>query len=102
MDAELKAKWLVALRGDEFKQTTNCLRDSRGLCCLGVLAEVLGCSWDRCETPTLDGESIRHKNGDWLQESIVDIPTEIQKYLAGMNDTGASFSEIADYIERNL
>jgi hypothetical protein len=32
--------WMRALLSGKYKQTTNCLRDMRGLCCLGVACEI--------------------------------------------------------------
>jgi hypothetical protein len=42
MDAELKARWLQALRSGEYVQDSGSLRTSNGYCCLGVLCEVAG------------------------------------------------------------
>lgn len=40
MDADVKGKWLEALRSGEYEQTTGALRSTNGYCCLGVLCEV--------------------------------------------------------------
>lgn len=37
---EVKAKWINALRSDQYAQTTHCLRDEIGYCCLGVLTDI--------------------------------------------------------------
>jgi hypothetical protein len=37
---ELVLKWITALESGEYSQTTACLRDFRGFCCLGVLCDV--------------------------------------------------------------
>jgi hypothetical protein len=42
VNAEIKARWLKALRSGEYKQAKNALRavDGSGYCCLGVLCEL--------------------------------------------------------------
>jgi hypothetical protein len=50
MDPEVKAKWLVALRDPETKQTKGCLRRGDSFCCLGVLSDIYakehGIEWE--------------------------------------------------------
>jgi len=41
MNAELKAKWLSALRSGAIKQARETLQSADGMCCLGVLCTVL-------------------------------------------------------------
>lgn len=82
MDAQLKAKWVTALRSGDYQQTKNTLQDRIGFCCLGVLNEVRGAIQSYNNLPRLVG--------NW-------------EVLARMNDEqGKSFAEIADYIEGNL
>ena len=38
--AEFKALCLEALRSGEYQQTTGCLRNDEGFCCLGVVTDV--------------------------------------------------------------
>jgi hypothetical protein len=40
VNAEVKARWISALRSGEFPQSTGSLRNTDGLCCLGVLCEI--------------------------------------------------------------
>ena len=89
MDKELKAKWVEALRGGAFKQTTgtywNFHRDA--YCCLGVLVKLA-----------------RESDPDitiWEAEQSVATTSQMRE-LIKMNDTGQTFAEIADYIEMNL
>jgi hypothetical protein len=100
MDAELKAKWVKALRSGEFKQGKGCLKEGERYCCLGVLARVAGLQ-------ITEGEGIKGAKGYTpLAELVTGAPTEdceILTRLWRMNDTlGKSFPEIADYIEREL
>jgi hypothetical protein len=87
MDAQLKAKWVKALRGRKFKQGRQMLHNGTGneYCCLGVLCVV-------ADKP-LDAESYA-----WLNSVTKDYGPFVK-----MNDEdGKSFKEIADYIEENL
>lgn len=99
MNAELKAKWLAALRSEKYRQTQGCLRHADAFCCLGVLADVKGCEW-RSQCPIVGGENMA--NYGLLDVNFIQIGKVEQQQLAKMNDGGASFPEIADYIEANI
>jgi hypothetical protein len=105
MNEKIKVKWLKALRSGKFKQTTGTLmrKDDKGktsFCCLGVLSCVVNGSKElrveRGRSQTLeDYPTIRVCNRaklDW----------EPQEDLSRMNDEGANFKKIADYIEKHL
>lgn len=112
MDAALKAKWVEALRSERFKQAYSSLvdmdeRGSRSFCCLGVLCEVAGASWDEIEYERgrLNGAQVRSKKGSFLSDEVLEIvglDDDTQRKLASLNDGGSRFPEIADYIEANL
>lgn len=93
MDAKLKAKWVEALRGGNFRQAREqlCI-DSRTLCCIGVGAVVA------------DPEFKPNRDNYTREASIIlGITDEQQEKLVSLNDEdGYSFEEIADYIEANL
>jgi len=91
MDAQLKAKWVEALRSGEYKQTTEVFQRDGGFCCLGVLCDVAG------KPALLDDEG-----GNWAFVDTEAGLASVSWRLATMNDEGASFAEIADYIEQNL
>jgi hypothetical protein len=40
MNQEWKAKWIAALRSDNYVQTKGALHDAHGMCCLGVACDV--------------------------------------------------------------
>ena len=104
MDAELKAKWVAALRSGEYKQGQHVLRNSLDhFCCLGVLADIH--SPDKW---SLDKSTDNYKHdGYWeafprtLEDAGI-IASSAMNYLSEMNDSGRTFAEIADYIEANL
>lgn len=101
MDAQLRAKWIEALRSGEYAQTFGVFENSpayrffrpdepRGFCCLGVLCRVAG-------EPTFDDEG---SNWQFVRENLADSH---KGTLVGMNDCeGKTFSEIADFIEKNI
>jgi hypothetical protein len=92
MDANLKAKWVEALRSGKYKQTTEGFFKYEGrFCCLGVLCVVAG------QPALLDNDG-----GNWPfvdNEAGLD---GISMLLATMNDEGSSFPDIADWIEANI
>jgi hypothetical protein len=100
MDAELKKRWVAALRSGEFKQGRGLLRDGDQYCCLGVLCSVAGIpiSEDGSDALTDDGKSGAYAPiRDVLGEKASPFD------LAMMNDMDRkSFAQIADYIEEHL
>ena len=104
LTAQEKADWLNALRSGDYTQTTGTLRHKRvnssdhrptGFCCLGVLVDVLGAEWT----------NVPDEAGDYLYEIEDFWPYDLEESmdLWTMNDTeGASFNEIADWIEANV
>lgn len=109
MNPEIKTKWVAALRSGEFEQGHRQLRKGNTFCCLGVLCELY-----RRET----GDGI-WENNHFLMVSDV-LPPKVSDWaglaennptvegiigdtsLAERNDTGTSFSEIADIIDVKL
>ena len=92
MEAEIKSKWVEALRSGKYKQTTKVLRNFDGYCCLGVLREVM----DPHDTTSLEGA------GEMLNEDQIaraNLSHKRARELAEMNDGGCDFNEIADTIE---
>jgi hypothetical protein len=118
MNAELKAKWLAALRSGEFVQGKGeLLNDRQGsnkrYCCLGVLAICAGISeYAIARKSSLDHINRNDLIGPWnldekhqctaynsFNEDTWDTP---QRRLAGMNDNGEDFLHIAAWIEANI
>lgn len=97
MNKEIKARWVEALRSGKYKQGKKCLRsESDTYCCLGVLCDIKQKDiWEN--SITFDSFPPSYIL-DWAK---LDFHTTIN--LADMNDNGgASFEEIADWIETNL
>ena len=109
MNAKLKQKWIKALRSGEYVQGKKTMvrqtKDGHDeFCCLGVLADLMGAEFDGpaswcgpLRRFTIDGKQFAKDS--WLPE----VCFSGQSVLASMNDDGASFDEIADWIqERDL
>lgn len=121
-----KQAWIDALRSGEFNQCTGALgklADGGGVnyCCLGVLATLAGAG--HCFRPD-EGEgilvfdfgdgsedsgiiplSVRDtivsdlKLGQLIYETGPDREDDLMRTLSSKNDRGATFNEIADYLE---
>ncbi len=113
MDADLKQRWVAALRSGEYTQGTNSLvANAPGTgqpthCCLGVLCELLepGGDWSSYR-------SGKHNSGEDLSANACDrlgIPYGFALKLVNMNDgldaysgNPRPFAQIADHIEQEL
>ena len=96
MNPELKSKWIEALRSGEFKQTTGMFKKTHSdgterFCCLGVLCVVAE------ENPIIFAGSNWAFADRALGRTISGSPWP--DHLAAKNDGGASFAEIANYID---
>lgn len=98
MDADLKDRWLAALRSGTYAQGQGNLRDATGFCCLGVLCDLV--DPDGWRSPDLSGAYYWH--GCRLIPKEIALDVDYMMTLSGMNDSGSSFSEIADEIEGTL
>ena len=92
------------MESGEYKQATHVLFDGEGYCCLGVACEVVGGF-----TPTanessgllLSGQSEEVMNKLKFYGSLGQGELGLSKSLAGYNDKGKSFKEIAAMIRAN-
>lgn len=112
MDAELKAKWVTALRSGEYRQGAGQLRFEDTFCCLGVLCDIIdperwGAShkWDGLAALLPDQAARLHlgmfANMPNVDGSFYDTDGALTS-LATLNDTGSTFAEIADIIEEKF
>jgi hypothetical protein len=116
MDKALKAEWVAALRSGEIKQCKGRLLETDGsMCCLGVLehvcqtpTDVIAAFVDDLSIPLPDADGVRRHQSKNLELRGIDL--NMRERLANMNDGNSkehdykplSFSEIADFIEKNL
>ena len=108
MNKELRNRWVAALRSGDYLQGRNTLVAKKGdryyFCCLGVLGVLMGGAVTIYEKDfddygiSLEGSIFTQ----FLYYPKVPLPINIQKYLGDMNDDGASFETIANYIEAHF
>lgn len=108
MKSQLRNEWCDALRSGKYKQCKHVLTNGKAYCCLGVLAKVAGLT----ELPDNGNDSPRFKTNKGLllydaftEEYLQQLGLrEIQQSdLIDLNDNdNKNFSEIADYIEREI
>lgn len=99
--------WIEALRSGKYTQARDALQTRDGaMCCLGVLADIAGCSFewrDGFDYPWVeDAEGDQHapsKAREFVGLAHCEGHFAGQRSLAGLNDSGKSFLEIADIIE---
>jgi hypothetical protein len=100
MNAEIKERWVAALRGGLYPQTSGSLRDNFGYCCLGVLCDIVDPEkWEQY------GTSFGYENHTAFPpiglRQDVGLDARVEREAASMNDNGSSFPEIADFLEKN-
>lgn len=99
---EIKQKWCAALKSGEYKQGTDVMYDKHtdGYCCLGVLGAICGASKSEMDVGYFDRDT-ENVPKDYPHLLLNDA--DLRGRLMTMNDIDRnSFSEIADYIEKNL
>jgi hypothetical protein len=109
MKKELKERWITALRSGDYGQSQGCLQDKYGWCCLGVLCNIVdGTKWIE------PAENVMEHEYDFGNEVVLEdmpprewlenhgLPHGLAKELAGLNDDGVQFVEIAEYIKENV
>ena len=119
---ENRKKWLDALRSNNFKQTKSALKDEEGYCCLGVACHISDLGFWKFDEYN-DNYNFHVKGTDETNNSVLPPivtdwlgitdntgsyrgPTQheddehMNECLASDNDTGSTFEEIADIIER--
>jgi hypothetical protein len=122
MNPEIRKLWVEKLRDPETKQGRGHLKDEvGGLCCLGVLTELWRQSEDNTEgfdwignascqplNPCAMGSGyLRQQVIEWAglrsNNPILHLSkSEGSNSLAGLNDNGCTFLQIADLIEKHL
>lgn len=114
MRADVKAQWTAALRSGEYRQGSGTLHNhaNNSFCCLGVLCAlaVKAGVTTRSEKPDVHGYSygpgeevtyLPHVVMEWAGLDSF-TPKADGKELAILNDSGKTFAEIADIIDRDL
>jgi hypothetical protein len=129
MNSKIKEAWVNALRSDKYEQGSERLRSVSGYCCLGVLCDIYAqehnTEWEfRGNEETnlqpmdywyYEGESefLPESVMDWAElktnnpslQVDVDDGEDSWNYnddVSNLNDSGYTFSQIADLIEAQL
>lgn len=110
MNKDIKEIWTAALESNEYKQGHNVLRIGDEYCCLGVLCDLY-------HKHTGLGEWTKEKDLHFFCGSNKYLPLEVKVWadlkngsgeysenscLAGDNDSGKSFKEIAQIIREKF
>ena len=109
--------WVEALRSGKYRQTTQCLHDRDGYCCLGVLCEVAIDNGVKVKVSEGGGTTLYGGQEEKLPESVQEwaglhdnlgytngfesifINSDPYDNLVKANDSGVAFASIADAIE---
>jgi hypothetical protein len=125
MNPDVKIKWLEALRSGKYQQGRLRLKRGHSYCCLGVLCDLRGNQWDvndRYPSGNYKESSLLPPEvAEWAGFPMnIDSPAISYKLVAGdkrllpgykesesislsiLNDSGFTFQEIANLIERYL
>jgi len=115
MNTQIKDRWLEALRSGEYKKTTTVLKRflktvSPRYCCMGVLCNVIKDDFPHAKDLIEQNDPNAFHNANKSKFAILDqealaftgVNADQQRTLTSMNDKGASFERIANYIERKL
>jgi hypothetical protein len=108
MNAQIKERWLTALRSGNYSQGKNLLRDEQNdYCCLGVLCDVVKADYGLDWVPDpVNGRLGFDGNYMELPDSILEgvgLDRGTTRHLVNLNDgVGLNFEQIADFIENNL
>lgn len=119
MNPEIKQKWLEALRSDNYAQGTGWLKRDDCFCCLGVLCDLYsketGHKWepsiieDGPDKFISEGQVLPTIVREWAglencnpEVKTSDCNTEQSTSIAELNDSGASFEDLAEIIKEQL
>lgn len=128
MEELIKQKWVEALRSGKYKQSIGALRKDNKYCCLGVLCDLYRKEkgegrWKIWKEDGLMAEfhdavgktdfmGLTPHVAEWAglplspyipkNRKLVFVSKKSTPYLSEINDSGATFSEIADLIDKNL
>jgi len=112
MNPQIKQKWVSALRSGDYQQGRNYLRTDNGFCCLGVLCDLYGkennVEWNLAN----NGHNYEFQDKEsHLPSSVIEWAgvgdgnppvNDGESTLVRLNDSGSTFEQIADVIEKQL
>lgn len=103
MNAEIKQKWVEALRSGKYQQTKNLFACDGKHCAVGVLIDLYLKENDKSEIVIDELESMPTSVSLWaeLESPTFETPISILDVME-LNDAGHPFADLADFIECNL
>lgn len=103
IDPEFKQKWIAALLSGDYEQTTGCLRNENGFCCLGVACDVEDSSgWNLMKDREVYYYDGCFSTPPYVVSDKIGIEYSEINQLVDMNESGYSFVEISEWIQTNL
>jgi len=108
LDPKFKKRWVNALRSGKYTQGTDSLAVGTDdkieyHCCLGVACDLIDPdSWKPDRSLFVDVLYGWKGHGSGTTKNLPFVTPTVGRKLAEMNDSGLTFSEIADWIEANL
>ena len=95
-----RKNWVAGLRSGKYQQGKFRLRNKDKYCCLGVACDINDSSqWEKMpNSPVYLYEGCTDILPDELR-NLLNLALSEATILTSMNDSGADFNEIADYIE---
>lgn len=101
MDKKLKAQWIKALKGGEYRQGTGYLLKDGAYCCLGVLKTVSGQQIEEgaVRLKLHETESFGLPQGKVMR---LEQMNDGLKVNGGIGGRKKSFAQIADWIKKNV
>lgn len=121
MKQEIKEKWLSALRSGEYEQSIGCLKtNDNKFCCLGVLCDIYAKEKNVDWKPINENLTEKLMLSDNNSNISYVLPPHVAEWaeikddtggvyikskddhLSRINDSGESFSEISELIEKEL
>lgn len=109
MNERIKKLWVEALRSGEYPQTSGCLRDGKGFCCLGVLCDLFsketGQNWDNHHFLERS-DALPKEVSDWAGLGIEENPVIDEENglcaIEANDDRLLTFNQISDLVSANL
>lgn len=103
MKADVKRRWVAALRSGAYRQTFRQLvgDDGCSFCAVGVLADLYAREVHGCSLPALRMPNVVDRLVPWAELSLDDLSPQRGWWnlVICANDSGESFSKIATMIE---
>lgn len=104
-DYKFAEDWLKALDIGNYSQTTKCLRDNKGFCCLGVAREIQQSNvWYYGEGSYyyLYGNLRFVQDLDGKTRERLGLTLDNMEELMSMNDSRFTFPQIAEWLKGNI